>query len=798
MNYGYFDDQNKEYVITRPDTPKSWSNYLGSKEFGSVITNNAGGYAFYKSGGMGRFIRMRFNSVPMDQPGRYIYIHDRDSKDYWSASWQPVGKPLDTFKSECRHGTAYTKITTDYTDIKSETTYFVPLGKTYEVWRCKITNTGSKARRLRGFTFVEYVGSWNAMDDLLNLQYVQYTAQMNVVDGVIDHGTNVYIPEMPDNFEEKDQGRHTFMAVAGATITGYDTDREAFLGGYRTYANPAVVENGQATNSLAWGDNPCGSLQFDIDLQPGETKEFSVIIGIGKASVEGKAALKEYSVAGQVDKELSALIDYWHSRLKGLEAQTPDPIFNSMVNMWSIYNCMITFAWSRAASLIYTASERDGFGYRDTVQDFVGPMHAIPEEVRQRLELMITGQMSNGAAMPVVRPLSHKPGQMPEAPKEEIRSDDCMWLFNAIPAYVKETGDIDFYNKVLPYSDKGEDTVLGHMRRAIEFSVNNSGPHGLPFGLRADWNDCLKFGYNGETTFVAMQLRLALRVYIEVCELLQKSSEVTWATPILEKLDANIQKYAWDGGWFMRGYRFDGLKFGAAECPEGKIFLNPQVWAILSGAATKEQAAKAMENVRKELATEYGLMVCSPAYTEGDYNIVRAQLMNPGLKENGGIFIHTQGWGVMAEATLGNGNAAFDYLQSYLPGYFNDKAEIREIEPYVVCQSTHSKFSRKFGKSRIPWLSGSATWTYHAMTQYILGIRPEYRGVSIDPCIPDSWKEFSVMRTFRGMELDVKVLNPKGVQHGVVALELNGIKLENNFIPIDKLQERNTIVVTMG
>lgn len=798
MNYGYFDDQNKEYVITRPDTPKSWSNYLGSKEFGSVITNNAGGYAFYKSGGMGRFIRMRFNSIPMDQPGRYIYFHDCDSKDFWSASWQPVGKPLDTFKSECRHGTAYTTITTDYTNIKSETNFFVPLGKTYEVWRCKLTNTGSMPRKLRGFTFVEYVGSWNALDDLLNLQYVHYTAQMNVTDGIIDHGTNVNIPEMPDNFEEKDQGRHTFMAVAGANITGYDTDREAFLGSYRTYANPEVVEKGQATNSLAWGDNPCGTLQFDIDLQPGETKEFSVIIGIGKAAIEGKAAREEFSAPGSVDKALKSLINYWHDRLKGIEVRTPDPVFNSMANMWSIYNAMITFAWSRAASLIYTASERDGFGYRDTVQDFIGPMHAIPGEVRERLELMITGQMSSGAAMPVVRPLSHKPGQMPEAPKEEIRSDDCMWLFNAIPAYVKETGDIAFYTKVLPYSDKGQDTVFGHMRRAIEFSVANSGPHGLPFGLRADWNDCLKFGYNGETTFVAMQLRLALKVYLEVAEILNMPAEAAWAKPLLTTLDANIQKHAWDGAWFMRGYRYDGLKFGAAECPEGKIFLNPQVWAIISGAASPEQAQMAMENVRNELATEYGLMVCSPAYTKGDFNIVRAQLMNPGLKENGGIFIHTQGWGVMAEAILGNGNAAYKYLQSYLPGYFNDKAEIREIEPYVVCQSTHSKFSRKFGKSRIPWLSGSATWTYHAMTQYILGIRPEYKGISIDPCIPASWSEFSVVRAFRGKELSVKVLNPKGVQKGVAYIDLNGTRITGSFIALDQLKDKNTLVVTMG
>jgi len=798
MQCGYFDDINKEYVITRPDTPKSWSNYLGSREFGSVITNNAGGYAFYKSAGMGRFTRMRFNSVPMDQPGRYLYLYDRESRDFWSTSWQPVGKSTERFKSVCRHGTAYTRITSEYDAIESDTTYFVPLGCTREVWSCRITNRGSRPRRLRGFTYVEYVGSWNAMDDLLNLQYTQYTAQMKVVDGIIDHGTNVYIPAMPDQFEEKDQGRHTFLALVGASVSGYDTDREAFLGPYRTYANPIVVESGQCTGSLAWGDNPCGCLQFDLELAPGESREITVLLGIGHAEREGRAALLEYSQAGAVQKELTRLIDYWHRRLQGLEVRTPEPVFDSMANMWSLYNCMITFAWSRAASLIYTASERDGFGYRDTVQDFIGPLHAIPDEVKERLELMITGQMFDGSAMPVVRPLSHQPGRMPPTPREEIRSDDALWLFNAVPAYVKETGDLDFFDQVVPFADKGEDTVLGHLRRAIEFSVSHSGPHGLPCGLRADWNDCLRFGYEGESVFVAMQLRLALITFIEISEMLAQREQQDWAKPILEKLDADLQQHAWDGEWFLRGFRFDGAKFGSRECDEGNIYLNPQAWAVISGAASSAQAETAMEQVRRALATEYGLMLCAPPYTSGDYTIVRAQLMNPGSKENGGIFIHTQGWAVMAEAMLGHGDRAFDYLKAYLPGYFNDHAELREIEPYVVCQSTHSRFSRRFGVSRIPWLSGSATWTYHAMTQYILGIRPEYRGITIDPCIPSSWDGFTVQRSFRGRKLAITVENPQKKESGVLQLMLNGQTLPGAFIAQELLQPENDIRVRMG
>lgn len=798
MQYGYFDDKNKEYVITRPDTPKSWSNYLGSKEFGSIITNNAGGYAFYKSGGMGRFIRMRFNSIPMDQPGRYIYFHDHDSGDYWSASWQPVGKPLDQFKSQCCHGTAYTRITSEYKGITSQVVYFVPLGKLYEIWKVKVTNTGNRKRTLSGFTYQELVGTWNSLDDLLNLQYVQYTAQMKIADGILDHGTNVNIPAMPDNFEEKDQGRHTFQAIVGVEITGFDTDRETFLGPYRTYANPIAVEKGRCSNSLAYGDNPCGSLQFDVILEPGEAKELLVLVGIGKAGEEGKSIAAAYSDQHKADHELMQLTQYWHNRIKGFAADTPDPLLNSMVNMWSIYNCMITFAWSRAASLIYTSSERDGLGYRDTVQDFLGPMHTITDEIKERLELMITGQVSTGGAMPVVRPLSHKPGSEKAPAEEEYRSDDCLWLFNAVPAFVRETGDVAFYDKVLPYADKGEDTVLGHLKRAILFNLERSGSHGLPCGLRADWNDCLRFGHQGESVFVAMQLRFAVKEYLEIAGMLGRSEEIAWASPLLDKVDRAIRDHAWDGEWFMRGYRHDGLKFGSKENPEGQIYLNPQAWAIISGAATPEQAESSMKMVNQLLATDYGIALCNPPYTASDYTIVRGQLMNPGTKENGGIFVHTQGWAVIAEAMLGHGQRAYEYLKAYLPSSFNDKAEIREIEPYVLCQSTHSNHSPGFGKSRIPWLSGSATWTYYAITRYILGIQPDYYGIAIDPCIPPNWSGFTVTRKFRGKMLNIMVNNETRIEKGVAYLIVNGEKLPGHYIPVEKLKEENAIEVIMG
>jgi len=799
MQYGYFDDERREYVITRPDTPKSWSNYLGSTEYGAIITNNAGGYSFWKSGGMGRFMRMRFNSVPMDQPGRYLYLRDHDTGDYWSASWQPVGKPLDRFRSECRHGTGYTLISSEYQGIGSEVCYFVPMGALFEVWKVRVRNDSDRLRRLGAFTYVEYAATWNAIDDLLNIQYVQYTAQMKVVNGIIDHGTNVNIPSMPHNFKEKDQGRHTFQAIAGAPVSSFDTDREAFLGPYRTYANPLVVERGCCGNRLGYGDNPCGSLQVDLVLQPGEERVFLVLVGIGSAEMEGSEAQADFEDVRKADAELARVRDYWHRRLEGFSARTPDSELNSTINTWGIYNSLMTFAWSRAASLIYSGIDRDGLGYRDTVQDFLGVMHAIPEETRERLELMLTGQVSTGGAMPVVLPFSHRPGQEQAPDESEYRSDDSLWLFNAVPAYVKETGNTGFYRKVLPYADEGEDTVLGHLKRAIMFTLERSGSHGLPCGLRADWNDCLRLGARGESVFVAMQLRLALEVYAEAAGELGESEEVAWALDRRARLDTSIAKWAWDGEWFIRGLREDGMKLGARECPEGQIFLNPQSWAVISGAATAEQASSAMKNVQDRLATEYGLALCDPPYTTStDHNVVRAALMNPGLKENGGIFVHTQGWAVMAECILGHGDQAYRYLRSYLPAAYNTKAEIREIEPYVVCQSTHSKASPRHGASRIPWLSGSATWTYYAITQYLLGIRPEVDGLRIDPCIPAGWSEFTVTRRFRGSQLSIRVENPSGVPKGVKRIVLNGEAIEGDLIPMTRMQPQNLVEVTMG
>jgi N,N'-diacetylchitobiose phosphorylase len=621
-------------------------------------------------------------------------------------------------------------------------------------------------------------------------------ATMDCIDGIIDHGTNIHLPSMPDNFEEKDQGRHTFMGLIGSKVIGFDTDLEVFLGPYRTYANPMVVEQGKCTNSKSVGDNPCGTLQTYLNLESGESIKLTVILGIGSADKEGKEAIQTYSKPGKIEASFQKLKEYWHQRLQGFHITTPDRALNSMMNMWNPFNCLITYSWSRTASLVY-AGARDGLGYRDTLQDLIGVIPLIPDEASKRLELMITGQVSSGGALPVVKPFDHHPGHENPPENEAYRSDDALWLFNAIPAYVKETGNLAFFDKILPYADQGKDTVLNHMKKAILFSIKHSGKHGLPCGLSADWNDCLRLGYHGESVFVAFQLRYALRTYIEICSMLKKQSEVKWADNHLNKLDNNLKKYGWDGNWFIRAITENSMKLGSKENDEGSIFLNPQTWAVYSGHATTEQAKKCLNAVHDQLYTEYGIMLCAPPFEKTDFHVVRATFFNKGMKENCSIFCHTHGWAVIAEALLGHGNQAYQYFCAFLPAAYNTRAEIRQIEPYVYCQSTHSKFSPRAGASRLPWLSGSATWSYHAMTQYILGIQPDYGGLRIDPCIPSDWKEYTVERKFRGRLLRIKVNNPAGVENGVKKMKLNREELDPNYIPFEKLQDNNEIEVTM-
>ena len=796
MQYGYFDDEAKEYVITRPDTPSSWSNYLGSTVYGAVITNNAGGYGFYKSGAQGRFMRLRFNAVPMDQPGRYFYLRDNESGDFWSASWQPVGKPLDQYKSECRHGTAYTKITSEYTDIKSETLYYVPLNQNFEYWRLKLTNTGSKPRKLSVFTYCELTSQWGTTQDQVNLQYSLFISKGEQKDNMLRFAIhdNLYHqdPEAPIG----GAAMHSWMALCGSPLTGFDTSREAFIGTYGNYEHPDAVKNGKCTNSLAYGDNICGSMETEISLNPGESKEVIVMFGIGDAWAHGEPIVKEFGNASRADEELQKLKDTWHARLGSFIANTPDEDINHTINVWGPYNCLITFAWSRAASLVYNG-ERDGLGYRDSVQDILGVAAAIPEEAEERLIRMLSGQVRCGGAIPVITK-DHNPGHEKAPKPEEFRSDDCLWFFNSVPAFIAETGKWDFLNKVVPYGDEGEDTVYGHLKQALLFNLERMGANGLPCGLLADWNDCLKLGYKGESLFVAFQLRLGLTTYSDISLRLGNKAESEWALIERDKLDKAIQAKCWDGEWFIWAITENGLVYGTKTMEEGQVYFNTQVWSVLSNAATPEQAKKCLETVKEKLATPYRLMLCDPPFVMASSSVMSSVVFNPGIKENAGIFNHTQGWGVIAEALMGNGDRAYEYCKAALPASYNDKAEIRQSEPYVVGQTTYSTYSPRAGNTRVSWLSGAATWNYYSTTQYILGIRPQYDGLLIDPCIPHEWDGFNVQRRWRGMNLSIEVKNPQHINKGVEYIEVDGQRVDAAVIPVDIIKDGTNIVAYMG
>ena len=794
MKYGYFDDDAKEYVVTRPDTPQSWSNYLGSTEYGAIITNNAGGYGFYKSGARGRFMRLHFNCIPMDQPGRYFYLRDRESGDYWSGSWQPVGKPLDRYQSECRHGTAYTVISSRYEGIATEATYFVPLGQNFEYWRMKVTNESDRPREISLFTYCEFTNQWTTYQDQVNLQYSLFIVRGSLT---ADNLLRIAIQDNPATQVRFDGSMQSWMTLIGAPLAGFDTSREAFIGPYRSYHNPLVVEKGRCTGSEVFGDNSCGSLQTDLTLRPGESREILVMLGIGDANVFGKKAVSEFGSLERAASELEKLKENWHAKLGSLMVETPDEDLNHTVNVWGLYNNLITFAWSRAASLIYNG-ERDGLGFRDSVQDILGVAAAIPGEARQRLELLLTGQVSTGGAMPIVQPFTHKPGQEKAPAPEEYRSDDCLWFFNAVPAYVNETGDLEFYNKVLPYADRGDATVFGHLRRALEFNLERTGKHGLPCGLLADWNDCLKLGYNGESPFVAFQVRLGLTVYAEIAERLGKPEEAAWAFAQREKMDAAIQASTWDMDRFIWAISEDGTVYGTEKFAEGKIYLNTQLWAVISDAATPEQAQRCMQTVNEQLATPFGLMLSAPPFVRTSAEVMRAVVFNPGIKENAGIFNHTQGWGVMAECMLGNGDRAHQYYRAFMPAAYNEHAEIRQCEPYVQGQTTYSTFSPRPGNTRTSWLTGAAAWAYFSATQYILGLRPEMDGLRIDPCIPSKWKGFKATRRFRGKTIEIEVKNTGGVCRGVRSLTFNGELLAGNLIPAERFGEQNKVEVVLG
>ncbi len=792
MNYGYFDEQNREYVITRPDTPAPWANYLGSPEYGAIISNNAAGYSFEKSGAKGRILRYRFNSLSNDLPGRYIYIKDREDGDFWSASWSPVCKPLSEYKSECRHGTAYTVISSEYKGICAETTYYVPLDKTYEVWAAKITNKSDRARKISVTGACEFVNENYYEQDQINLQYTLFITHTYFKDKFILQRQN-----------ELQGGISRFFGLAKANVSAYCGDRDAFLGNYRNYGNPVGVEEG-LSGELNYCGNSVGALQSDVELAPNETREFVFIVG-QKDETKAAEIIERYENSDAVREEISELKEFWHKKLDNFTVHTPDSDFNNMVNTWNAYNCFITFIWSRAASFSYCGL-RNGFGYRDTVQDIQGIIHLAPEMAKKQIEFMLSAQVTNGAGLPLVK-YTHNPGHEntpddPEYVKEtghpSYRADDALWLFPTIAKYIGESGDTAFLDEEIYFADNGEKgTVYEHLKRAVMFSMNNLGVHGMPAGLHADWNDCLRLGKHGESTFVAFQLVYAVKILREYAELKADTGYIKYLDEIREKLCTALRD-CWNVDRFIRGYKEDGTVIGKRSDAEASMWLNPQSWAVISGFADEEQGKTALDSVFSELNTPYGAMVMYPPYENHAFEGALMHCFNRCVKENAGIFSQPQGWLILAEALLGRGDMAYMYWKEAAPATYNDFAEKRCLEPYVFGQFVEGKDSPFAGRAHVHWLTGTASTVMVGTVEGILGLRPNAKGLVIDPSIPSEWTEFTMQKTFRKKRLDITVKNPQGSCHGVKAVYLNGKQLSENLITEEMLSDTNEIVVEMS
>ena len=791
MQYGYFNEEAKEYVITRPDTPAPWANYLGSPAYGAIVSNNAGGYSFEKSGAHGRIIRYIFNQF--DQPGRYVYLRDDDSKDYWSAS-------LDEYKSECHHGTGYTNMIAEYEDIRSEVLYYVPLNKTYEVWRLKVTNQSDKKRKLSAFGYCEFTNDSNYEQDQVNLQYTLFITKTYF-------NKNRVYQTINENIKKDVDGNKTasrFFGLAGSKVVSYNGDKESFLGRYHGYGNPAAVENGKCDNTLNYNSNSCGALHTELVLEPGESKVVTFVLGM-KSDEEAEAILAGYeSVEQATEAELNELKNYWHGQLSHLQVKTPSDSFNNMVNTWNAYQCFMTFIWSRAASFTYCGL-RNGYGYRDTVQDIQGIIHLNPDMALDKIRFMLSAQVDNGGGLPLVK-FDHNAGHE-DTPDDDsyvkatghpaYRADDALWLFPTVYKYIAETGNVDFMDEVIVFANGGEGTVYEHLKRAIDFSMNRLGNHGMPAGLHADWNDCLRLGKQGESSFVAMQLYYAMTVIRKFADQKQDKEYLEYLDKIQKELGDTIQKTCWEEDRFVRGYKEDGEIIGSKHHPEANMWLNPQSWSVISGLATKEQAELALESVHRELNTPYGVRLMAPSYVEHAFDGALMLLFNPSTKENGGIFSQPQGWIILAESLMGHGNRAFEYFNESSPASMNDKAEIRKLEPYCHGQFTESTDSPFEGRAHVHWLTGTASTVMVGCVEGILGLRPDFEGLRMNPAIPSDWKEFTMDKDFRGRKLHITVKNPNGKESGVTKLMLNGTLLQDNYIKADLLEDTNEIVVEL-
>jgi N,N'-diacetylchitobiose phosphorylase len=802
MQYGYFDNANREYVITQPDVPASWTNYLGRKNMCTVISHNAGGYSFYKSAQRGRITRFRPNAVPMDRPGHYVYVRDDDTGEYWSISWQPVGKSLHKAKYVCRHGLSYSSFCCRYKGIYAKQTMFIPLDDDVELWDVVLTNKSKNTRHLSVFSYAEF-SLHNVNLDNQDFQMGLYASGSSCKNGIIDYDF-FYTP-----------GLHHFFA-ADFEPDSYDCLRDSFIGSYRTETNPLAIETGRCSLSSQLGGNHCGSLHKKYTIEPGQSVRCIFMLGVGSREKKGRCIKKKYSNFASVDHAFAALREHWQNKLSIFHCDTPDPGMNTMINVWTLYQAETCITWSRFASFIEVGG-RTGLGYRDTAQDTMSVVHTNPDRVRQRILELLHAQVSMGFGLHLFDPLLLLPecvdedGElalptvtMGDESMDKVRiptlkgvcSDDALWLVVAVCEYVKETGDIDFFETVVPFADKGRATVYEHIKHALDFSAAHVGPHGIAQGLRADWNDCINLR-GGESALVSFIHYWALLIFIEAAKHLNKQKDVRRYERMAQKIKTACDASLWDGQWYIRGFTKAGRKIGTRKDRQGKLFLNAQSWAVMSGLSTGQRARQCMDAVNKHLYSKYGLHLLWPAYGTPDDDIGFVTRVYKGIKENASIFSHPNPWAIIAECILGRGDRAMKYYNAMLPYHQNDIIEIRQAEPYSYCQFIMGKDHTCHGRARHPWLTGSAGWFYIAATQWILGIRPTFEGLAVDPCIPRQWKEFSITRKWLGATYHITVHNPSDVSKGVASIELNGRSIQGP-IPSQLKGSVNNVVVTMG
>ncbi len=800
MRYGYFNDERREYVITRPDTPLPWINYLGCESYFALISNTAGGYSFYRDARLRRLTRYRYNNVPLDCGGRYLYLRDADSGFFWSPTWQPTRGNLEDYT--CRHGLGYTIIASRCRGIRAEVRYFVPLGADLEVWDLTLTNERAAAARLDLFSCIEFC-LWDALDDASNFQRNLSTGEVEVEDGVIYHKT-----------EYRERRNHFAFFACSEEIAGFDTQRDAFLGPYRGWECPAAVERGGAGNSLAHGWAPIGVHQVALTLAPGEARRVIFVLGyhenprdakfdppdsprIAKGTV--RPIIRHYLDPGRVDDAMAALHEYWDTMLGTMQVQTGDVHTDRMVNVWNPYQVTATFNVSRSASSFESGIGR-GIGFRDSNQDLLGFVSLDPLRARQRLLDLAATQLDSGGAYHQYQPLTKRGNN-------DIGSsfnDDPLWLVLGTAAYLKETADWAILDEAAPYDNRpgSEAPLYEHLQRSLRYTLDRLGPHGLPLIGRADWNDCLnlncfsdtpgesfqtttnKEGRVAESVVIAALFVLAARELAEMAARRGRPAEAKRYHQDAARMEETVLAHGWDGSWFLRAYDDAGQPVGSRRCQEGQVFIEPQGLAVLAGIGLDDgRAEAALAAVADRLATPHGIVLHQPAFTRYYLHLGEISSYPPGYKENAAVFCHTNPWIIIAEARVGHGDQAHDYYRRINPSAREEQSDVHRCEPYVYAQMIAGRDAPTQGEAKNSWLTGTAAWNYVAITQWILGIRPDYDGLRIDPCIPAAWPGFTAVRRFRGNTYQIAVHNPHGLCRGVQALRVDGQPIAGNLIP---------------